>query len=427
MDYSRHGLFPPYREKVQAGIDIADCRGEPLYRFSYPQQLYAGFSAIPPLLTSSLLFIENRQLLADQPLANPAVDWPRFVKAALTQAGKVLDMPGQSAGGSTLATQLEKYRHSPSGLTLSAGEKIRQMASASVRAYQGGPETLAARQRVVLDYLNSVPLSAVPGHGEVHGMADGLRVWYGADFERTNRLLAEDQEEPERLQARGQALREVVSLMIAQRRPSFYLSRGREELEALTDSHLRLLGNAGVLRPALGRAALEARLGFRDLQQEPALSRIEGNKGVSLARARLSSLLQMPLYDLDRLDLAASSSLQGELQQAVTTYLHDLAEPAFAEQAGLFGERLLSPEKTREVRYSFTLFERTPRATRCACRPTTPTSPSASTRAASWSWAPPPSCGCWPPTSTTSPRCTRATARCPRRSCARCGSTRWTP
>ncbi|EGH48960.1 helix-turn-helix, Fis-type, partial [Pseudomonas syringae pv. pisi str. 1704B] len=30
--------------------------------------------------------------------------------------------PGQSAGGSTLATQLEKYRHSPDGLTLSGFE-----------------------------------------------------------------------------------------------------------------------------------------------------------------------------------------------------------------------------------------------------------------------------------------------------------------
>jgi hypothetical protein len=45
------------------------------------------------------------------------------------------------------------------------------MISASVRAYQPGPQTLEARQRVVRDYLNSVPLSAVPGHGEVHGMA----------------------------------------------------------------------------------------------------------------------------------------------------------------------------------------------------------------------------------------------------------------
>lgn len=234
------------------------------------------------------------------------------------------------------------------------------MASASVRAYQGGPETLPARRRIVQDYLNSVPLSAAPGHGEVHGLADGLRVWFGADFERSNRLLGQPQDEPGGLAERGLALREAVALMIAQRRPSHYLGRGRDELEALTDSHLRLLTGAGVLQPALRDAALGARLAFRDLAQDPALARVDGNKGISLARTRLSSLLQMPLYDLDRLDLGARTSLQGELQQAVTTYLHDLAEPAFAQQAGLLGERMLTAEKTRDVRYSFTLFERTP-------------------------------------------------------------------
>jgi membrane peptidoglycan carboxypeptidase len=71
---------------------------------------------------------------------------------------------------------------------VSGAEKIRQMISASVRAYQGGPDT-TARQRIVRDYLNSVPLSAVPGHGEVHGMAEGLRVWYGADFDQVNQAL----------------------------------------------------------------------------------------------------------------------------------------------------------------------------------------------------------------------------------------------
>ena len=96
---------------------------------------YADFASIAPLVVDSLLFIENRHLLdASQPLANPAVDWPRFAMAALSQLGKMLDVQDQSAGGSTLATQLEKYRHSPDGLTLSAGEKLRQMFSASVRA-----------------------------------------------------------------------------------------------------------------------------------------------------------------------------------------------------------------------------------------------------------------------------------------------------
>src|SRR5690606_24203125 len=67
--------------------------------------------------------------------------------------------------------------------------------------------------------------------------------------------------------------------------------------------------------------------------------------------------LGVPFYDLDRLDLSARTTLDGELQQEVGDYLRRLADPAFAEQLGLFGERLLSPQTTAEVRYSFTLFE----------------------------------------------------------------------
>ncbi|MDT4796394.1 penicillin-binding protein 1B [compost metagenome] len=362
VNYTERGLFPPYREKVQAGISICDCRGRPFYQFAYPQQRYPSFGSIPPLLVSSLLFIENRKLLdRNVPLANPAVDWPRFSKAALTQVGKAIDLDGQSAGGSTLATQLEKYRHSPFGRTPSAAEKIRQMVSASVRAYQNGPETLASRERIVMDYLNSVPLSAAPGHGEVHGIADGLRVWYGADFNKVNQVLAN---KDGALDERGLAMRQVLSLFIAQRRPSYYLSSAHEELNTLTDSHIRVLAAAGVIDPALRDAALGARLRFRNWVEEPALQSVEANKGISVTRSRLSGLLKMPLYDLDRLDLTASSTLQSELQNAVTDYLRHLADPAFAEQVGLYGERLLSPEKTREVRYSFTLFERTPSGNR---------------------------------------------------------------
>ncbi|MDD0842855.1 transglycosylase domain-containing protein [Pseudomonas sp. Gutcm_11s] len=361
LGYAEHGFFPPFSEKTQSGLAIADCRGEPLYLFHYPQQLYTGFNDIPPLVVNSLLFIENRHLLdLDQPLANPAVDWPRFLKAALSQVGKNFAIQEQSAGGSTLATQLEKYRHSPDGLTLSAMEKLRQMISASVRAYRAGPETLAARQRIVRDYLNSVPLSAAPGHGEVHGLADGLRVWFGADFARINALLDPARTPQARRAERGLALRQVLALMIAQRRPSYYLAQGRKELETLTDSHIRVLASGGVIDPALRDAALGQKLSFRDLEQYPAIQPVQGNKGISVARSRLSALLNMPLYDLDRLDLAATSTLNDELQQKVSSYLRQLADPEFAGQVGLYGERLLSPEKTAEVRYSFTLFERSP-------------------------------------------------------------------
>ena len=252
LSYSKKGFFVPYSEKIQAGLSITDCSGAPLYQYNYPQQLYSNFASIPPVVVHSLLFIENRDLLdPKEPLANPAVDWPRFAMAAWSQVANVLHMPGLSAGGSTLATQLEKYRHSPDGLTVSGSEKVRQMISASMRAYQDGPDTLQARQAVVRDYLNSVPLSAVPGHGEVHGMAEGLRVWYGADFNQVNQHLASTANDPQSLASRGLALREVLSLMIAQRRPSHYLTKGRDELAQLTDSHLRLLAQQGLNSPGI--------------------------------------------------------------------------------------------------------------------------------------------------------------------------------
>ena len=360
MRYAGHDLFVPYQEKPQAGLVITDCRGDPLYLYRYPQQLYTEFAQIPPVMVNSLLFVENRGLLdSPEPLLNPAVDWPRFAKAAWSQVAKMFALPGQSAGGSTLATQLEKYRHSPDGLTGSGPEKIRQMISASVRAYQDGPQTLEARQRVVRDYLNSVPLSAVPGHGEVHGMAEGLRVWYGADFEQVNRALASTTTDPASEAARGLALRQVLSLMIAQRRPSYFLNKGHDDLAELTDSHIRLLTANGIVDPTLATAALASQVMYRDWVQEPTWQPNESNKGISVARNRLSSMLDRPLYDLDRLDLSATTTLHADLQKQASDYLRHLADPAFAQQIGLIGERLLTSASTREVSYSFTLFERT--------------------------------------------------------------------
>ncbi|MDH0732815.1 transglycosylase domain-containing protein [Pseudomonas sichuanensis] len=360
MSYAEHGLFVPYVEKIQAGLSITDCRGDTLYQYNYPQHLYPNFAAIPPVMVNSLLFIENRELLdpAD-PKSNPAVDWPRFAKAAYSQVAKYLALPGQSAGGSTLATQLEKYRHSPDGLTVSGAEKIRQMISASVRAYQGGPDTTEARERIVRDYLNSVPLSAVPGHGEVHGMAEGLRVWYGADFDQVNQALTSTASDEKSLAERGLALRQVLSLMIAQRRPSHYLSKGRLELAELTDAHIRVLAANGIVERPLADAALASKAVYRDWVAQPTIVPIITNKGISLARNRLAAMLNRPLYDLDRLDLSATSTLQADLNVQVSQYLKNLADPAFAAQMGLIGERLLTSKTTDQVSYSFTLFERT--------------------------------------------------------------------
>lgn len=359
QQYTEHGLYPPYLEKTQAGLFIGDCRREPIYDYVYPQRHYANFASIAPLVVNTLLFIENRDLLSsDFPAINPAVDWPRFTKAALSQLGRALDLQDDSAGGSTLATQIEKFRHSPGGRTPSASEKLRQMISASVRAYQNGPETLAARQNIALAYLNSVPLAAAPGHGEINGIGDGLWLWFGAELNEVNRLLDPSAQPEKELAARGLALRQVIALMISQRRPSYYLHAGRDDLHELTNSYLRLQVQAGMISPALRDAALAQTLTFRNFREQPVTQYVENSKTLLVTRGRLANLLGMSFYELDRLDLSANTTLNAELQQQVTTYLQQLADPEVARAIGLYGERLLSPEKTADVRYSFTLFER---------------------------------------------------------------------
>ncbi len=359
-EHVAHGRFPPYHEKTRAGLRIEGCRAEHLYSFDYPFATYQRFDEVPAVVVNALLFIENRELLdASRPWMNPAVDWKRFGRALIAQAARVVDEDLDAPGGSTLATQIEKYRHSPDGVTPEPREKLRQMISASVRAYRDGRETLPFRRQLVLDYLNTVPLSAAPVHGEVHGLGDGLWVWFGADFARVNALLAEGPSaDPAMLAEQGQALRQVLGLMIAHRRPSWYLGRGREELEQLADSHLRLLAAGGLIRPALRDAALAARLGFRDFRAAPPRVSSAAGKGANAIRSRLGSLLDASLYELDRLDVEARATLHRDLQEAVEGWLAQLYDEAAVRRLGLAGERLLNPARLDEVRYSFTLTER---------------------------------------------------------------------
>ncbi|NMF99181.1 transglycosylase domain-containing protein [Aromatoleum toluolicum] len=361
LDYAGRGYFPPYREKTHTGLAVSDARGEALYATHYPIRHYDTFDSIPPRIVQGLLFIENRDLLdPERPHMNPAVDWARFGRAIVAQLAKVVDDDLNTPGGSTLATQIEKYRHSPDGVTHSPREKLRQMVSASVRAYRDGAETLPARRDLVLDYLNTVPLSAAPVYGEVHGLGDGLWVWFGADFARVNALLAKDEASGDELAEQGLALRQVLALMIAHRRPSHYLGRGRDDLAKLADAHLRILAEGGLIGPGLRDAGLKAKLAFRDPAVDPARVPVPADKGSTLVRTRIAGMLDVSLYDLDRLDLRASTTLDGKLQEVVTGYLQQLAEPEFGRNAGIIGERLLTPAQLDKVHYSFTLFERTP-------------------------------------------------------------------
>ncbi|WP_373696532.1 transglycosylase domain-containing protein [Variovorax sp. EBFNA2] len=365
IELQEHGLFAPYREKNQAGLTVRDCRDAALLHTRVPKRAYERFEEVPPLLVSALLFVEDRHLLDAQPLQrNPAIDPERFAKAALEQALRAVGLGQSATGGSTLATQLEKYRHSPQGRTGSVGEKLRQMASASLRAYQDGDDTLARRRQIVVDYLDTVPLAARPGLGEVHGLGDGLWAWYGRDFGEVNRLLADSAEEAaptdEALRQQAEAFKQALSLMIAQRRPSQHLLGDGAGLARLTDSYLRLMAEAGLITPALRDAALPLPLHLQPpLPPTPRPDFVQ-RKAASALRTHIATLLDVPrAYDLERLDLEAESSLDGEAQALVAQVLAGLRTPAAAKAAGLYGAHLLDPgADPSPLVYSFTLFER---------------------------------------------------------------------
>ena len=369
LELTDSGLFAPYHEKTHARLDLLDCNDEAFNARSAPPRTYGSFDQIPGLLVGALLFIENRDLLDPEfPTRNPALDVRRFTRAAMDQGVRFFNDKHDAAGGSTLATQIEKYRHSRAGRTSSPKEKLRQMASASMRAYLDGPNTVAARQRILLDYLNSVPLSARAGLGEINGLGDGLWAWYGQDFDEANRLLANaagpgpgaGQGEGELGERQAKVFKEALSLIIAQRGPSHFLRRNTAGLVALTDSYLRLLSAAGAIPPWLRDAALAQPLKL----SPPSLDRPEisfvSRKALSGVRTDLLRYLDLDSsYELDRLDLTAHSTINTGLQRVVTEALLKAGTRDGAHAFNMYGHNLLREgDDPGKLAISFTLYEK---------------------------------------------------------------------
>ncbi len=354
---------PSTTKRIRPGCACSAASGKQLVTTLIPRKIYTRFEDIPPVIVDTLLFIENRTLLDTvEPHQNPALEWERLGKAVFDKAMQFIDPGRNAAGGSTLATQLEKFRHSPDGITGNATEKLRQMASASLRAYQHGPDTLPARKNIVRDYLNTVPLAAARGYGEINGYGDGVEAWFSADFKTFNRLLHADaiQSGGAVSAPAGRAYRQALSLLIAHRRPTYYLSsEGYNALQSLADSYLRLLADAKIITPALRDAALAQRIALRrtpPVDEQPFATR----KSATTLRTRLGQDIGInSLYDLDRLDLSVQSTLNVSLQHQVTDLLRRLREPEYIESAGLTGMRLFSEgDDLSQVVYSFTLYER---------------------------------------------------------------------
>ena len=165
------------------------------------RDFFTSYDDIPPLVVRTLFYLENRRLGNLSSRANPALDWGRLAKAGISYTARAIGFPTRLEGGSTLAVQMQKYSHSPSGRTSSGLDKLRQIVSATLAAYRNGPDTQSASRQVVLDYVNSIPLGAVTGVGEVHGLRSGLRNWFGLDPDRVCEALRGEHSKAEQVRA----------------------------------------------------------------------------------------------------------------------------------------------------------------------------------------------------------------------------------
>jgi membrane peptidoglycan carboxypeptidase len=364
-----HGISPPYPEWTAAGLEVQGVDGVALFRYGQAEFLFEKNQAIPPLLVKTLLFLENRDL--DNPATpwqNPVIEWDRTVKAAMMYIAAKLNLPVPVQGGSTLAVQLEKFRHSPHGRTDTPLEKLRQIIGASLKAYHEGANTRPWRERIILDYLNTVPLAAAPGYGEIHGLGEGLHAWFGIRLQDAVAALNSPNETPEKLGA----FKHILSLLISVRAPSDFLIDERESLEEKVDQFTRLMARAGIIDWEFAADLQETPIHFLPTAPLPPQPSSSKNKAANAIRTNMMEALGVGnLYDLNRLHLQVGSTFDVPLQKEVTDFLNRLADPQFVKAHALNGDRLLEmPIRPRSF-IRFCLSKPRPPATIFASKPTT--------------------------------------------------------
>ncbi len=158
-----------------------------------------------------------------------------------------------------------------------------------------------------------------------------------------------------------------MSLLLAQRRPSFYLTSGsgQEALHDLTDRYLRRMIADGMIPEELGNASLQAEI--QPLVAAPSLPPppFVQLKAQNQIRANLLTLLGVPrLYALDRYDLTVETTIDLDRQAVATDFLMRIVDSSYVRESGLATFRLLDRGDPARVLYSLTLSERTPEGNR---------------------------------------------------------------
>ncbi len=352
------GITPPYPEPYRTGLVITDANGAIIYDAISRNQLFNDIEEIPPLITNTLLFIEDRGL--DRQIDtrnNPVINWSRFLKACFLYGASKLGFPIQVEGGSTLATQLEKYRYSSDGKTLSPLDKLRQIIAASLKVYQEGADTRPARKKIILNYINTMPLAAVPSYGEIYGLGEGLNAWFNVDVQTAAQDLAAITNNPEK----AELYRQILMLFCAVRAPSYYLIKNPAALEKRTLNYLHIMEHKKLIDPQFATLVSRTPVSFSkgkhpSFHISPAMRKASNTVRLSLLR-----LLDMDkIYDLNRLHLGVRSTIDGKLQEQIAELFKKLRQPGFVRRKGLLGSRLLSRSDIQNINYSYLLYERTP-------------------------------------------------------------------
>ena len=108
-------------------------------------------------------------------------------------------------------------------------------------------------------------------------------------------LLRAARRDAEELRRKARFYKQVLSLLLAQRRPAYYLVGGRADLDALADGYLRLLRAAGVIDDALGRGgARRTAASSRPSRRRRAGAAVRRPQGRERDPHRAAELLGMP-------------------------------------------------------------------------------------------------------------------------------------
>ncbi len=335
----------PHKEKDVIGLSIFDKDNNVFYRFNKPQNTYKTFEEIPKLLIDTLLFVENGELLDGYKNKNPVIEWDRlFSNVGLLLLNKI-GFNTKANGASTLATQIEKFKHSPNGKTEIGGkksikEKYRQIVSASMKAYKNSRNTKQYRKDIVVEFVNSVPLGAISNYGEVFGFGDAMYMWYGIDFNTLNKSL---------LNYDPKIFKYVLSLILAERRPNYYLNKNAAALEALCATYLNLLYKNGIISHYLYINSLKTGVIFN----KHGIKTEKSKKGdLNIRNSLFTMLRNNNLYDMNNMDIETKTVIDRSVQNKINLALANI------DLSDLKGRRLLATHNDlNDLNIGFTLFK----------------------------------------------------------------------